>query len=227
MYIYDFFHSLIFLQPSDQFFDEDFLADKYHVQVIHHSQLTENVSYHQKANFYLIYTKQENSKRFYAHSLDALYQYIKQLSGLKITIPASQAIYLEAGILEAIYLYDYLLSNSLMNSYSHLLLPLSYLDNLFCGCPQNNKNDYPQTYHIECLQQLYILRFYYFIIQYCYNRFQCQQHLVLTHPYHFDILVQNKLTQYLKVRPIKHIQDLTFLDNPILDQYIHSLQNDS
>ena len=66
MYIYDFFHSLTFLQPSDQFFDEDFLADKYHVQVIHHSQLTENVSYHQKANFYLIYTKQEHSKKFYA-----------------------------------------------------------------------------------------------------------------------------------------------------------------
>ena len=224
MYIHDFFRSLTLLQSSYQFIDERFFIDKDYVQEIDCLQLTENNLDPQKGNHNLIYINQKHPEKYETECLDDLYQYMHQLSHLQMTIPASKAIYLEAGILEAIYLYDSLWLNSSKAIDSQLLLPLLHLHNLFCQCPQNNKNDFPKTYMIECLQQLYILRFYYFIIQYCYVRFQCQKYHTLTHPHHFHILVQNKLRQYIKERPIQHIQDLTFLDNPILDQYISSLE---
>ncbi|UTY39365.1 hypothetical protein NMU03_00590 [Allocoprobacillus halotolerans] len=226
MYINDFFDSLTLLQSSYQFIDEDFFQDKQYIQTLTQDQLSGDILYQQKAQYYLIY-KQEFSDQLYAYGLDDLYHYIDELFHFQITVPISQAIYLEAAVLEALYLYDHLFYKHFHNSLTHLLLPLPYLYNLFCGQIEKNQKAYPKTYMIPILQQLFMSRFYYFLIQYCYIRFQCQQHHSLTHPYHFDLLVQNKLTQYLKSKPIQHITDLTFLENIILDEYIQSLQNDS
>ena len=226
MYIDDFFHSLTLLQPTYQFINEDFFRDKKYIQIISNDQMPLDIHIKTPAQNYLIYSDLHDLKHLYAYELDSLYHYINEISQFKITIPSTQAIYLEAGILEAIYLYDYLFKTSFKH-YSTLLLPLFHLYHILIGHPHKNKEAYPHTYALPFLHQLYVTRFYYFIIQYCYFRFQCQQSHSLTHPYHFELLVENKLSQYLQLSPIHHIADLTYLNNQQLDDYISQMLNAS
>ena len=116
-----------------------------------------------------------------------------------------------------------LLLNIIQAYYYHYFISIIFL----IGHPYKNKEAYPHTYALPFLHQLYVTRFYYFIIQYCYFRFQCQQSHSLTHPYHFELLVENKLSQYLQLSPIHHIADLTYLNNQQLDDYISQMLNAS
>lgn len=226
MYIDDFLHSLPLLQLSLPLCDEDFFKDKQYIQTLSCDRIDFNIQCNEMANDYLIYSYKEHLQQFYGYGLDELLNNIKQLSDLKIAIPACKAIYLEAAILEAIYLYDQLIENN-QSPFTDLLLPLPYLYNLLTGQAEKNKTAYPDTYAIPCLHELFVARFHYFIIQYCYGRFQCQYYDTLTHPYHFNFIAQNKLEQYLKLKPIYHVHDLTHLENSILEDYIQTIRNDS
>ena len=226
MYIDDFFHSLPLLQLSSSLLNEDFFKDKQYIQILSHDQIDSNIQCDKTANDYLIYSYKDHPHQLYGYRLDELLNNIKQLSDARIVVPADKAIYLEAAIQEAIYLYDQLIENH-QSPFTDLLLPLPYLYNLLADKVEKNQIAYPTTYAIPCLHELFVSRFYYFIIQYCYVRFQCQHHDSLTHPYHFKFYVQNKLEQYLKLRPVHCIYDLTHLENSILDHYIHFIRNDS
>ena len=126
MYIDDFFHSLTLLQPTYQFINEDFFRDKKYIQILSNDQMHLDIHIKTPAQNYLIYSDLHDLKHLYAYELDSLYHYINEISQFKITIPSTQAIYLEAGILEAIYLYDHLFKTSFKH-YSSLLLPLFHL----------------------------------------------------------------------------------------------------
>ena len=197
MYIDDFFHSLTLLQPTYQFINEDFFRDKKYIQILSNDQMPLDIHIKTPAQNYLIYSDLHDLKHLYAYELDSLYHYINEISQFKITIPSTQAIYLEAGILEAIYLYDHLFKTSFKH-YSTLLLPLFHLYHILIGHPYKNKEAYPHTYAHS-----------------------------LTHPYHFELLVENKLSQYLQLSPIHHIADLTYLNNQQLDDYISQMLNAS
>lgn len=226
MYIDDFFHSLPLLQLSSSLNNVDIFKDKQYIQIMSCDQADSNIQCVKTANGYLVYNYNNQSYQLYEYQLDELLNNIKQLSEVRIVVPADKAIYLEAAILEAIYLYDQLIENH-QTPFIDLLLPLSYLYNLLTDKVKKDQTANPMINVIPCLHDLFIARFYYFIIQYCYIRFQCQQNDSLTHPYHFKFFVQNKLEQYLNLKPVYHVQDLTHLENSILEDYIQIIRNDS
>lgn len=227
MYICEFFQSLTLLQSSSCWLNEAFFEDKVYVEILPKEKLTSQICVQDNAQNYLIY-KDSYHQLFYAVGIDDINEEIETLSTFQISIPSSQAIYLEASVIEAIYLYDHIFDDYQKRWPIDLLLPLMFLDNLFCQNVKDNQECFPKTYRIPCLHQLFIKRFYYFIIQYCYYRFQCQDAHSLTHPYHFENLVQNKLHQYIQHSPIQNISELTYLENKALDQFVRKMsQNGS
>lgn len=227
MYIYEFFQSLTLLQSSSFWLNETFFEDKIYIDLLPKERLSSKICVQDNAQNYLIY-KDRHDSLFYAIGIDEIDWEIEKLDAFQMSVPTTQAIYLEAGVIEAIYLYDQVLRYDKKRQLVSLLLPVSSLDNLFSHHVDNNQELYPETYRIPCLHKLYIKRFYYFIIQYCYYRFQCQQYQTLTHPHHFENLVQNKLHQYIQHSQIQCILELTCLENQTLDQFIRKLhQNGS
>lgn len=220
MYIDSFLSSLTILEQTYSIFEVSFLKDKINYHIGFQEPFLQNTVCSTQQKYCFFYTNQKNTHQFFSIDIENILRYLQQLHQYKIAIPAASAIYLEAAIIEAVRLYDEItcypcdkfpFDPSVMASFPTLyVLFQSWQDSEILSS---------MTY-FALFQDFFISKFYYFIIQYCYFRFQCEKAVSLTHPHHFQRLVYNKIQQYHKQNKTYTISDLTYIENKEFDDFL-------
>ncbi|MCD7950891.1 MAG: hypothetical protein LUG12_11630 [Erysipelotrichaceae bacterium] len=212
MYIYEFLKALK-LYPIDftRYPNNAFYLGIYTIDEI----IQKDIKHSKDHQYYLVYFLQQKDK-LYSIDIDKEMDMIRQYNDYILILPHKSTIYLDEAMIEAMRLYDELVSN----------FAFQWSTAIFASMLHNRKTSQKPTlsyfYYNPIIYQMAYARFVYFIKMYCYYRLRKNRRGYPVR--HFEEHLKNMILMYIqKDCHTYHIYQLTNYENNEFDLFLSQI----